>query len=71
MSSPAEKVAEALELLPEDMQEEAADYFLSQARKFRQLQADIQLGLDDEAAGRVIPWDFADFLRRAREAASR
>ena len=25
------------------------------------------LDLDDEAAGRVRTWDFADFLRRARE----
>lgn len=62
---------EALELLPEDMRDEAADYFLLQARKFKQLQADIQLGPDDEAAGRVVPWDFAEFLRRAREAAAR
>jgi len=71
MSSPAEKVTEALELLPENMRDEAADNFLSYARRFRQLQAEIQLGLDDVAAGRVIPWDYDDFLKRAREAASR
>ena len=35
------------------------------------LKADIQAGLDDEAAGRVREWDFADFLRRARERNSR
>ena len=42
-------------------------YILEQAEKFRVLKAEIQVGLDDEAAGRVRPWDFADFLRRARE----
>jgi hypothetical protein len=71
MSSPNEKIAEALELLPEDMRDEAADNFLSYAREFQQLRADIQIGLDDIEAGRVIPWDFADFLKRAREASSR
>ncbi|WP_398465278.1 hypothetical protein [Tardiphaga sp.] len=71
MATPKEKVAEALDLLPPDMQERAADYLLSQALKFKQLQADIQLGLDDVAAGRVVPWDYDDFLKRAREAASR
>ncbi len=71
MSSPADKIAEALDLLPPEMQEKAADYLLSQARKFKQLQAEIQLGLDDVAAGRVVPWDYEDFLKRAREAASR
>ena len=71
MSSPSEKVAEALELLPEDMRDEAADNFLSYARKFKQLQAEIQLGLDDVEAGRVVAWDPDDFLKRAREASSR
>lgn len=67
MSSPAEKVAEALDLLPEEMRDEAADKFLSYARKFRQLQAEIQIGLDDVAAGRVVPWEPEDIWRRARE----
>jgi predicted transcriptional regulator len=71
MSSPQQKVTEALELLPEDLRDRAADSFLSYARKFKQLQAEIQLGLDDVEAGRVVPWDPDDFLKRAREASSR
>jgi hypothetical protein len=67
MSKFTEKVAAALELLPEDMREPAVAYILEQAEKFRVLKAEVQVGLDDEAAGRVRPWDFADFLRRARE----
>jgi predicted transcriptional regulator len=68
MNSAAEKVAEALELLPEEMREPLADYLLSQAKKFRALKDAIDVGLADEAAGRVLPWDFADFLQRARQA---
>jgi hypothetical protein len=67
MSKFTEKAAAALELLPEDMREPAIAYILEQAEKFRVLKAEVQVGLDDEAAGRVRPWDFADFLRRARE----
>jgi hypothetical protein len=67
MSKFTDKAAAALELLPEEMREPAVAYILEQAEKFRVLKAEVQLGLDDEAAGRVRPWDFADFLRRARE----
>jgi hypothetical protein len=68
MSSATEKVFEALELLPEEMGEPAAAYLLSQAKKFRALKDAIDEGLADEAAGRVRPWDLADFLRRAGQA---
>lgn len=68
MSSAAEKVVEAIDLLPEEMREPAAEYLLSQARKFRALKDAIDEGLADEAAGRVRPWDLADFLQRARQA---
>jgi predicted transcriptional regulator len=68
MSSAAEKLVEALELLPEEMREPAAEYLLSQAKKFRALKDAIDEGLADEAAGRVRPWDLADFLQRARQA---
>jgi predicted transcriptional regulator len=68
MSSAAEKVAEALELLPEDMREPAAAYLLSQAKKFRALKDAIDEGMVDVDAGRVVPWDLADFLQRARKA---
>jgi hypothetical protein len=67
MSKFAEKAAAALDLLPEEFQEPTVAYILEQAEKFRALKADVQAGLDDEAAGRIRPWDFGDFLRRARE----
>jgi hypothetical protein len=68
MSSTAEKAAEALELLPEDMREPAAEYLLSQAKKFRTIKDAVDKGLADEAAGRVRPWDLVDLLQRARQA---
>jgi predicted transcriptional regulator len=68
MSSAAEKVAEALELLPEEMREPAADHLLSQAKKFRALKDAIDEGMADVDAGRVVPWDLTDFLQRARQA---
>jgi hypothetical protein len=68
MSSAVEKLVEALELLPEEMREPAAEYLLSQAKKFRALRDAIDEGPADEAAGRVMPWDLADFLQRARQA---
>jgi glycine/D-amino acid oxidase-like deaminating enzyme len=67
MSKFTEKAAAALELLPEELREPAVAYIMEQAEKFRVLKAEVQVGLDDEAAGRVHPWDFTDFLRRARE----
>jgi predicted transcriptional regulator len=68
MSSAAEKLAEALELLPEEMREPAAAYLLAQAKKFRALKDAIDEGMADVEAGRVVPWDLADFLQRARQA---
>lgn len=67
MSSAVEKAVEALELLPYEMQEQAADYLLSEARKFRALKVAIDEGLADVKAGRVVPWDLEEFLRLARE----
>ncbi|HEY3892618.1 MAG TPA: hypothetical protein VGM00_11715 [Bradyrhizobium sp.] len=54
------KTVEALELLPEEMQESAAAYLLSQAKKFRALKDAIDEGMADEGmadveAGRVLP----------------
>ena len=66
MSSAVEKAVEALELLPPEMQESAADYLLSQARKFRALKDAIDEGMADVEAGRVVPWDLGEFLERAR-----
>lgn len=67
MNSPAERVVEALELLPEDMREPAAVYLRAQAKKYRALRDAIDEGLADVEAGRVVPWDLADFLQRARQ----
>jgi predicted transcriptional regulator len=71
MRSAIEKAVEALELLPEEMQESAADYLLSQARKFRALKTAIDEGMVDVRAGRVVPWDLEEFLKQARENAKR
>jgi predicted transcriptional regulator len=66
MSTAVEKAVEALELLPEEMQESAADYLLSQAKKFRALKDAIDEGLADVNAGRVVPWDLDEFIKQAR-----
>ncbi len=65
MSSAADKAVEAIELLPEDMREPAADYLLSEAKKFKALKDAVDEGIADVYAGRVVPWDFKDILRRA------
>ena len=71
MSTAVEKAVEALELLPEEMQESAADYLLSQAKKFRALKDAIDQGLADVSAGRVVPWDLDEFIKQARSQAKR
>jgi predicted transcriptional regulator len=71
MSSASEKVAEALELLPEEMREPAAAYMLSQAKKFRALKDAIDEGMADVEAGRVVPWDLEDVLKQARAQAQK
>ena len=65
MSSASEKVAEALELLPEEMRGPAAAYMLSQAKKFRALKDAIDEGMADVEEGRVVPWDLEEFLKQA------
>jgi predicted transcriptional regulator len=71
MSTAVEKAVEALGLLPEEMQESAADYLLSQAKKFRALKDAIDEGLADVSAGRVVPWDLDEFIKQARSQAKR
>ncbi|MGD0334284.1 MAG: hypothetical protein ABSA90_13660 [Xanthobacteraceae bacterium] len=66
MKTTTEKVAAALELLPEDMREPAVAYLLEQAEKFRVLKEQLAMGLDDIASGRASEWNFEDFLREAR-----
>jgi predicted transcriptional regulator len=69
MSSAVDKAVAALEMLPEDMQDSAADYLLAQARKFRALKSAIDEGLADVEAGRTVPWDLEEFLTQARRKA--
>jgi len=71
MSTAVEKAVEALGLLPEEMQESAADYLLSQAKKFRALKDAIDEGLADVSAGRVVPWDLDEVIKQARSQAKR
>ena len=71
MSSAVEKAVEALELLPEEIQESAAAYLLSQAKKFRALKDAIDEGMADIEAGRVVPWDLNEFLKEAHAQARR
>lgn len=66
MNTAVKEAVEALELLPEEMQESAADYLLSKARKFRALKDANDEGMSDVEAGRVVPWDLDEFLKLAR-----
>jgi hypothetical protein len=66
MTTTTEKAAAALELLPEEMREPAVAYLLEQAEKFRVLKELVAEGMDDVAAGRVVEWNFQEFLREAR-----
>ena len=66
MSSAADKAIEAIELLPEEMREPAADYLLSQAKKFSALKDAVDAGVADIEAGRVRMWDLQEFLVRAQ-----
>jgi hypothetical protein len=59
-------VAEALDLLPEEMREPAVAYLLEQAEKFRVLKEQIAAGMEDIAAKRVSEWNFEEFLRHGR-----
>jgi len=62
----SERAAEALELLPEEMQERAVAYIFEQAEKYRVLKKLIDEGLADIEAGRVSEWNVDQFLREVR-----
>jgi predicted transcriptional regulator len=61
-----ERAAEALELLPEEMQERAVAYIFEQAEKYRVLKKLIDEGLADVEAGNVTEWNVNEFLREVR-----
>jgi hypothetical protein len=65
MTTTTEKAVAALELLPEEMREQAVAYLLEQAEKYQALKKDVAAGMDDVRAGRLEEWNFAEFLRRA------
>ena len=58
-NSASELVRESLRLLDERDQ--------MYQIKLERLRADIQVGLDDIDAGRVVPFDAADIIKRGRE----
>jgi hypothetical protein len=66
-----EKAAAALDLLPEEMREPAVAYLLEQAEKFCVFKALAAEGMADVAAGRVMEWNFKDFLRAGRRPINR
>ena len=61
-----ERAAEALEGLPEEMQERAVVYIFEQAEKYRVLKQLIDEGLADIEAGILSDWDPDEFLREVR-----
>ncbi len=54
-------------MLPAEMREPDVAWLLSKARQFRALKDAVDEGMADVEAGRVVPWDLADFLQRARQ----
>jgi hypothetical protein len=65
------RAAEALERLPEEMQEAAVAWPCEQGEKFRRLKALVSEGVDDVEAGRVVEWDFDAFMKETRELLAR
>ncbi len=61
-----ERAAEALEQLPEELQERAVAYIFEQAEKYRVLKKLIDEGLADVEAGNVTEWNIDEFLLEAR-----
>ena len=66
MTSSIEKLAGALELLPEELRGPAIVYLVEQAEKYRVLKALIADGIDDLDNGRVEEWNVDDFLSKVR-----
>lgn len=66
MKTTAERAAEALEILPEDIRERAVGYLVEQAEKFRVLKQAVAEGVADVEAGNVFEWNFDEFLREQR-----
>lgn len=71
MNAFTKKAAEALEQLPEELQQKAVAYLLEQGEKYRVLKELIDEGVADIEAGRVSDWNFDEFMTEARLEASR
>lgn len=66
MKSAIERAVEALEQLPDDLQEREALRLEEQAEKLRVMRRLIQEAEDDVTAGRVSEWNFDAFLAEAQ-----
>jgi hypothetical protein len=71
MTDIAKRAAQALELLPEEIQEAAVACLYEQGEKLRILKALVQEGIDDVEAGRVSPFDMDEIRAMARELAEK
>ena len=63
MSKFSERAAAALELLPEELQEQIATYLVEEADKLEWLRREVALGIADAEAGRVVPWNPDEFFK--------
>ena len=52
--------------MPEEMRDNAVAYLVRQAEKFQALRDAIDEGIADVEAGRVVPWNPDDILRRSK-----
>jgi hypothetical protein len=67
MTDFAKRAADALALMPPELQQRAVEHLEEQAEKLAILRALVQVGLDDVAAGRVSDWNLAEFLEEMQE----
>lgn len=66
MTQIAQRAADALARMPEDMQERAVAFLEEQAEKLAIMRALVQEALDDVEAGRVSPFDMNEIRALAR-----
>lgn len=66
MTQLAQRAADALARMPEDMQERAVAFLEEQAEKLAIMRALVQEALDDVEAGRVSPFDMNEIRALAR-----
>jgi hypothetical protein len=69
MTELAQRAADALARMPEDMQERAVAFLEEQAEKLAIMRALVQEALDDVEAGRVSPFNMDEIRALARRKA--